>query len=279
MACAKAKARCNNEVPSCGRCVLKGELCHYQGLPSPINMLSTDLHNSRRPVGHSTPQSVPVENVPPGSEPAAIDFNFPDLVYPQLDWSVAGVFQSDHQISNDQSQHLDLLPTLNSSAVGNNVIPQHNVERWNEHLPPDSTATIATMPSFDLRSFRKKPGIKGGAHTTATLMTQILTSYAGMMRDHASLPPFIHPSSLADIPGCETRSTESLTTCKSLMQLLGSGTPGSRKLVWKNVRLECERLYADVSTRTFLGEACGYANPASGRCSMSGNYSPRCKLS
>ncbi|KAF2025743.1 hypothetical protein EK21DRAFT_116527 [Setomelanomma holmii] len=101
------------------------------------------------------------------------------------------------------------------------------------------------MPSYDLRSFTRRPGIKGGAQMTAALIVRIVTSYPGMMRDPASLPPFIHQASLLEVPGCGMQSMESLNTCASLMQLLGSGTPGSRKLVWKNVRLECERFYTD----------------------------------
>ncbi|KAK5095426.1 hypothetical protein LTR70_003590 [Exophiala xenobiotica] len=38
---------------------------------------------------------------------------------------------------------------------------------------------------------------------------------------------------------------EPLNNCISLMHMLKSGVQGTRKLFWKNVRLECERLYGE----------------------------------
>lgn len=40
---------------------------------------------------------------------------------------------------------------------------------------------------------------------------------------------------------------ESLINCISLVHMINSGVQGNRKLFWKNVRLECERMYAEVS--------------------------------
>lgn len=80
------------------------------------------------------------------------------------------------------------------------------------------------------------------------MMKRILTAYPAMMRNRDSLPPFIHTSSLSGATAALNQPSESLTTCESLMQLLGSSKGGdaSRRLVWKNVRLECERLHLEV---------------------------------
>ncbi|KAK8038650.1 hypothetical protein PG993_007061 [Apiospora rasikravindrae] len=43
--------------------------------------------------------------------------------------------------------------------------------------------------------------------------------------------------------GSEGRDMEPLHNCISLMQMLNTGLQGSRKLFWRNVRQECERLY------------------------------------
>lgn len=68
-----------------------------------------------------------------------------------------------------------------------------------------------------------------------------------MMRDNA-LPPFIHPQMASSDTG-----SESLHNCISLMHLHNSGLPGSRKLFWRNVRQECERLSKHVSWRYYQG--------------------------
>ena len=79
-------------------------------------------------------------------------------------------------------------------------------------------------------------------------MTHILTSFPKMMYSPGSLPPYIHPYSLGNNLQNSEEGFESLTTCVTLMQMLSSGALGSRKLFWKNVRLECERLQVEAST-------------------------------
>ena len=65
-----------------------------------------------------------------------------------------------------------------------------------------------------------------------------------MMLRHNTLPPFIHSSLLSrDV---ENNDMEPLNNCISLMHMISSGVQGSRKLFWKNVRLECEHLYEEV---------------------------------
>lgn len=65
-----------------------------------------------------------------------------------------------------------------------------------------------------------------------------------MMLRHGTLPPFIHPRLISS--HAENTRMEPLTNCVSLMHMIGSRIQGSRKLFWKNVRLECERLCAEV---------------------------------
>jgi hypothetical protein len=104
-------------------------------------------------------------------------------------------------------------------------------------------SSLSAKLSNGLRSFTQLPAIQGGALTTSMLMVRILVSYPMMLRDIKSPPPFIHPHSLS---GYENISTESLTTCANLIQMVGNGGHGSRNLLWKNVRLECERLQVQV---------------------------------
>lgn len=66
-----------------------------------------------------------------------------------------------------------------------------------------------------------------------------------MMMHHNTLPPFIHPRTIS--PNFDQGNTEPLINCISLVHMIGSKVRGSRKLFWKNVRLECERLLEDVN--------------------------------
>ncbi|SPQ25758.1 7ae919f1-8516-4992-a306-67b5314558d6 [Thermothielavioides terrestris] len=68
------------------------------------------------------------------------------------------------------------------------------------------------------------------------------------MLDRNSLPPFIHPRLVAG-SGAAVDEMEPLHNCISLLHMMNSQVPGSRKLFWRNVRAECER---------FLGEYHGW---------------------
>ncbi|KAK8094770.1 hypothetical protein PG997_001455 [Apiospora hydei] len=101
--------------------------------------------------------------------------------------------------------------------------------------------SIPRSPSNNSRSLIRRPKLKTGVQRVASLIWHTLKSYPlMMMRDHA-LPPFIHPQMVAS--DTEARDMEPLHNCASLMQLLNAGLQGSRKLFWRNVRQECERLY------------------------------------
>ncbi|KAH7066852.1 hypothetical protein BKA63DRAFT_571251 [Paraphoma chrysanthemicola] len=163
----------------------------------------------------------------------------------ELGWCLREVIQPYRHLPNNQTTLPEPLPTISPPIADTAESGQQDLAYPHDHAPTNFITSVATMPSYELRSFAEKSKMAGGGQITAKLMVQILTSYPGMLRDPNSPPPFIHHSSMKSLPGCETRATESLSTCTSLMQLLGSGTPGSRRLVWKNIRLECERLYVD----------------------------------
>jgi hypothetical protein len=115
-----------------------------------------------------------------------------------------------------------------------------------KHLEYIPDPFLSMLPTYNTRSFIRRPVTRSGARNTTMLMTHILNSYPTMMRDHGSLPPFIHPHSLANVQDHNGKSFEALTTCMSIMQMFGSKMHGSRKLAWRNVRLECERISGEV---------------------------------
>lgn len=108
-------------------------------------------------------------------------------------------------------------------------------------------ALTYNLPQFITPIFRSlvpRPNDTKEAKRTRGLIMKSLKSFPSMMVHHNSLPAFIH-SSLSvgsSIEDC----MESLNNCISLLHMINSGVRGSRKLFWKNVRMECERLYEQV---------------------------------
>lgn len=109
---------------------------------------------------------------------------------------------------------------------------------------PASTPSIPNSPSSTVRSLVQRPSMQRGAQRIASLILHTLKSYPVMMLRHNALPPFVHPCLLSlDV---ESAHMEPLTNCISLVHMISGDVRGSRNLFWKNVRMECERLTADV---------------------------------
>ncbi|KAA8619664.1 hypothetical protein PtrSN002B_001259 [Pyrenophora tritici-repentis] len=106
----------------------------------------------------------------------------------------------------------------------------------NSHLL-DFSITLA--PSSNVRSMMPRPKMHPGADRAASLVFFTLKSYPLMLRQ-STLPPFIHPSYVSFTK--EGTTTEPLENCITLMHMMASGVQGSRKLFWRNVRQECERI-------------------------------------
>lgn len=75
-------------------------------------------------------------------------------------------------------------------------------------------------------------------------LMRILYSYPKMMLRPETFPHFIHPLCF---PEGTTANPESIVNCMSLMQLFESGNHDSRKLVWRMILSEQERLASTVS--------------------------------
>lgn len=166
----------------------------------------------------------------------------------QFDWDILDLDVSGLYNSEDPPLRTDLLEPM--------LLPyseqSQSLARFGCQVGPKlhgKGLSVPKMPAYSMRSFTQNPALKSGTQgATAMLMYRILTSYPMMMRGPESLPPFIHPSFLSHDETSENTSFESLTTCMSLMQMVSTHAPGSRRLLWKNVRLECERLHEEVST-------------------------------
>jgi hypothetical protein len=102
------------------------------------------------------------------------------------------------------------------------------------------------VPSPSVHSIFLQPSMKAGTNQKiVSLILHNLRSYPQMIRQN-TLPPFIHPQLACG--DTDNGYIEPLANCISLMYMIGGGMTGSRKLFWKNVRLECEKLFVEVRT-------------------------------
>lgn len=101
-----------------------------------------------------------------------------------------------------------------------------------------------SQPLYPVSSFIQRPKLEVRAQRTASLILHTLKSYPLMMLRHNNLPPFIHPRFMPS--EAENDSMEPLNNCMSLLHMVSSRVPGSRKLFWRNVQMECERFCAEV---------------------------------
>ncbi|KAF1971539.1 hypothetical protein BU23DRAFT_470448 [Bimuria novae-zelandiae CBS 107.79] len=116
------------------------------------------------------------------------------------------------------------------------------------NFAPSSATTLSIPPTpTDVRHsliLRSKP--RAGPARAVTLILHTLKSYPQMILRDNTLPPYIHPHLVS--PDFGNNDMEPLNNCISLMQMISREVQGSKKLFWKNVRLECDRMIAEVSS-------------------------------
>jgi len=119
---------------------------------------------------------------------------------------------------------------------------------------PTSYTSIPSQPTFICSTIERRSVAEVGPqkHKTANLVLNTLKSYPLMMLRRDNLPPFVHPHLMAmhAVTDAENNDMEPLNNCISLLHMVNSGVTGSRKLFWRNVRMECERFCEIVSPVT-----------------------------
>lgn len=226
----KRKSRCDAKRPKCSTCAEKAIACCY----------------------------------PTDTTPTAGDHKHEDLSGPQRgtpassDFSLIGEEIAD-EFSMMLAKSTNFLPTSPSKpkeqsfefndldiAFANFINDEMNgPNRTMQHLYTVSQqVSVPTGPSQDVRSIIARARTDPSSQRTIKLIMHTLKSFLRTMQHDHSLPPFIHPRLSTSIAGSERM--DPMANCMSLMQLLNSEARGSRKLFWKNVRLESERLLAEA---------------------------------
>jgi Fungal Zn(2)-Cys(6) binuclear cluster domain len=256
LSCANAKARCDHKSPECSRCINKSMICQYPKVNA--NPTRPRTQRKERKVLEQ-PESLLSSragslSVHTGQESEQNDFGFDGgLVMPDLNSTNLPGDLFDWNDSN-----LGYVDFLNLQTIdGNTQHPSTISSSWAPHLSFSSGSTIpleqaisSLNPSifqspatYMVRKILQRPKVNVERQGTANLMLSTLKSYPLMMLRYNTLPPFIHPRLLSSDFGSDM---EPLTNCISLVHMISSKVYGSRKLFWKMVRLECERVCQEV---------------------------------
>lgn len=229
--------------------------CHYPSLTS---------RNKNSDV-RSTTDSTADSRSPRGADPALTiaDPGHPGIV----DIGVAGEVQVEHLNWDNYDTGLDLdfasfdflcpilqsnekpaeyqypIPTLLDTTP---FPPSAGDGQTQQNLYPQ--LTIPSLPSLP-RLLVYRPESNTGGKRTTTLILHTLKSYLLMMLRENTLPPFIHPHSLADpslSPNNEFQDNYNtynlLANCITLVQTLNTSPGKSRKSFWEHVRTECTKI-------------------------------------
>ncbi|RDL37909.1 uncharacterized protein BP5553_05342 [Venustampulla echinocandica] len=167
------------------------------------------------------------------------DPEFANLGGEYLGWDDLDIDFADfsNQQTNDETVQY---PPLGSSSLVRHSTPSADQIVQLQEAIYSSHVSIPPRPTDAFRSLIQRPKMNTGTQRIANLMLHTLKSYPLMMIRHNTLPPFIHPHLISS--NVENNHMEPLTNCLSLVHMISSGIRGSRKLFWKNVGMECERL-------------------------------------
>jgi hypothetical protein len=131
-----------------------------------------------------------------------------------------------------------LLPETADVAFQEQPQPASQRQRQ-DHASWLVSSSIPPIPNQNVRSMMQRPNMRPGADRTANLLFYTLKSYPLMLRQ-STLPPFIHPSCVSFTD--EGTTNEPLENCIALIHMMANGIQGSRRLFWRNVKQECERM-------------------------------------
>lgn len=249
MACAKRKARCDQQHPRCSRCVITAIECEYPArTPRDARRRNeqVDAWTSQSITPDVSNQTVNTDCVFETSDDAAmyaetglagssLDLGFLDQILLGAGQATPGPNNLfDPIICTETGQYPS--PESLPEAVGSRVPMEQ------KQLTPSLWVPMA--PAQNIRSLLQRPRLNVGAQRSANLILHTLKSYPQMMLRDSILPPFIHPHLIR--LDAKSEEMEPLTNCISLVHMTSGPARGNRKLFWKNVHWECERLHAEV---------------------------------
>lgn len=177
-------------------------------------------------------------------ELVVVDQEITDLAREYFNWDVPDYNFA--EFSNLHTSQTNLYPWTGGSPVSP-ITPPIDQE-FQINIPITANWSMPASPTPKPHSLIKRPKINAGIERTAKLLLHTLKSYVFTMLRHNSLPPFIHPSLVHS-----QFSMEPLINCINLVHMISGDMKGNRKLFWRNVRMECERMCDEVRGVVFRG--------------------------
>ena len=257
IACVRAKTRCDNRRPQCSKCLDKAAECHYPAGALRVTTTSTagshgsdavssSEHNADLPFADQSA----VESLGEAGNEAGASFDAGDGLSGPIFGDLSGVpFDptidiADYSVAQTDEDGVQY-NSSESSFWAHHPVPSTGQANQVQQTRWFSNAPVQSLSTYSLRLFNHRPNLKTNEPRITNLLLHTLKSYPLMMMRDNNLPPYIHPQLIAS-SNVENDNMEPLNNCISLVHMLSSGIHGSRKLFWKNVRTECERLYAAV---------------------------------
>ncbi|KFY47651.1 hypothetical protein V495_01883 [Pseudogymnoascus sp. VKM F-4514 (FW-929)] len=253
ISCARGKARCDNKIPGCSRCMTKAIQCQYPAsaprntgsrihqrenesirLRKTVPSLVADSHSAENSQEEHSDGDIILDGAPVTSEPV-----FADIGGGYLDWDDPNIDFTGFLNPQPMGGTVQYPSSGRSSPVHHRMPPTHQTLHFSQAIF-SPYISIPKQPTTTFRSLIRRPKVSTGAQRTANLILHTLKSYPLMMLRHNSLPPFIHRRLISS--DANNDRMEPLANCICLVHMISGGLQGSRKLFWKNVEMECERM-------------------------------------
>jgi hypothetical protein len=246
--CAKGKVRCDSKQPECSRCKSKGFECRYPN--KSLNNKGQGNKNvatkDRRTTDSLVVDSPIVKNHQEASNEDTtvtntmvaipdLDFDLASLDTESFDWNDTAFDFTGFTSPKTNNETFSLDPSLS--------VDQLSLAQMQQSQP--YVTSIPPSPTFNVHWMVKRPNIEKSSSRTANLIFHTLKSYPLMMLHRNTLPPFIHQDSIS-FRKIGNSSMDPIKNCIDLVNMIGDGVQGNRKLFWKNVGMECERICEEV---------------------------------
>ena len=251
--CVKTKTRCDNGRPACARCTIKDLDCQYPAKAAPPSDRTTAQRGSDVPLKESSfPRDCQVISELLAADNTLNNKNngagsMHDAFFPQ-DLGIQGNGAGSNawggidwqslvpaQMSFDTTQYHD---SMSPTTMMHSGTPSSDDSSALQRAIFRPKSQVLTMPSFTQPSILLRQHTDLASQRVSHLMLQTLQSYPLMMLRQRAPPPFAHPRLIASPLNDDM---EPWYNCMSLVHLMQGGIQGSRKLFWRNVRMECER--------------------------------------
>ncbi|KAH7403772.1 hypothetical protein BKA64DRAFT_669972 [Cadophora sp. MPI-SDFR-AT-0126] len=232
LACIRAKCRCDSDTPACGPCDKKGRSCVY----SVDNLVAKRGESGITAIAARSSTRLPVSEYLTASSSStttrehsqSASFN-----------SGASPLESDLTASNALFK---LSKTPGSKPISKDTSGDGLAT---DRTRGEPSLVLHPPPSSQLLRPRKMKSVR--SELISNLVTQMLCSYPERRLDEASLPPFIHHSTIhrsAKSP----RSNNAIIICQEIVQNYTSDTTHKDPTFWNVIAAEQERIYANRST-------------------------------